>query len=124
MANQLSLYRRHNPSCPHSGKDQNYTKCSCPIWCDGELDGKRFRKSVGLRDWARAVKRREVGDEAACGRRAADGPAANRQVRGPDHEASFRRRRRHRPAAVRFGPAGLADSTGSGDHRFNSTFCS
>src|SRR3974390_3132757 len=31
-----------------------YTKCSCPIWCDGELNGERYRRSVGLRDWNRA----------------------------------------------------------------------
>lgn len=55
----LSLYRRHTSACPHRTKGQNYTKCSCPIWCDGELNGRRFRKSVGLRDWARAVKRIE-----------------------------------------------------------------
>jgi integrase/recombinase XerD len=55
----LNLYRRHTPNCPHRSKGQNYTRCSCPIWCDGELNGKRYRKSVGLRDWARAVKRTE-----------------------------------------------------------------
>jgi integrase/recombinase XerD len=55
----LSLYRRHIAKCPHRGKGQNYTKCSCPIWVDGELNDKRYRKSVGLRDWARAVKRVE-----------------------------------------------------------------
>lgn len=38
-------------------------KCSCPIWCDGELNGRRFRKSVGLRDWSRAVKRVERWEE-------------------------------------------------------------
>src|SRR6478672_5142695 len=56
---QLSLYRRHLKICPHRGKGQNYTKCSCPIWCDGEVNGERYRRSVGLRDWARAVKRIE-----------------------------------------------------------------
>lgn len=55
----LNLYRRHLRKCPHRTKGQNYTKCSCPIWVDGEMDGKRCRKSVGLRDWARAVKRAE-----------------------------------------------------------------
>jgi hypothetical protein len=53
----LTLYRRHIEDCAHRSKGQNYTTCSCPIWCDGELDGKRFRRSVGLRDWARAAKR-------------------------------------------------------------------
>src|SRR5437870_1229785 len=53
----LTLYRRHSDTCPHRAKGQNYTKRSCPIWCDGEKNGKRVRKSVGVRDWARAVKR-------------------------------------------------------------------
>ena len=57
---ELSLYRRHTASCPHRDKGQNYTKCSCPIWCDGEANGKRYRRSVGLRDWTRAVKRIET----------------------------------------------------------------
>ncbi len=55
----LNLYRRHLQKCRHRAKGQNYTKCSCPIWIDGELDGKRFRRSTGLRDWARAAKRVE-----------------------------------------------------------------
>ncbi len=55
----LNLYRRHAPKCPHRKKGQNYTKCSCPIWCDGERNGKRFRRAVGVCDWARAVKRVE-----------------------------------------------------------------
>jgi len=53
----LEPYRRHTPKCPHRGKGQNYAKCSCPIWCDGELNGKRYRHSLKTRDWQRAVKR-------------------------------------------------------------------
>jgi hypothetical protein len=52
----LNLYRRHLSKFPHRSKGRKYRKCSCPIWCDGEIDGKRCGKSVGLRDWARAVK--------------------------------------------------------------------
>jgi integrase/recombinase XerD len=55
----LNLYRRHLHKCPHREKGQNYTKCSCPIWCDGELHGKRTRESLETRDWARAIKRLE-----------------------------------------------------------------
>jgi integrase/recombinase XerD len=64
----LNLYRRHTRKCPHRGKGQNYTKCSCPIWCDGELNGMRRRESLQTPDWARAVKRAEkleTGPEAA-----------------------------------------------------------
>lgn len=53
----LNLYRRHLHKCPHRTKGQSYTKCSCPIWCDGELNGKRYRKSLGTRDWGRAGRR-------------------------------------------------------------------
>ncbi|MGA9623968.1 MAG: tyrosine-type recombinase/integrase [Bryobacteraceae bacterium] len=64
----LNLYRRHTDQCPHRAKGQNYTKCSCPIWWDGEIKGKRVRESSKTRDWARAVKRaekREGGPEGA-----------------------------------------------------------
>jgi integrase len=37
-----------------------YVQCSCPIWCDGEVDGKRVRKSLETRDLARA--RRKLGE--------------------------------------------------------------
>jgi len=53
----LELYRRHSDKCPHQAKGQGYTKCSCPIWCYGELDGKPVRQSLKLRDWSRAVRR-------------------------------------------------------------------
>lgn len=53
----LSLYRRHLRTCPHRGKGQNYTKCSCPIWCDGELNGERCRQSLKTRDWQRAIRK-------------------------------------------------------------------
>ena len=55
----LNLYRRHLHKCPHRAKGQNHTKCTCPIWCDGEVAGKRRRESLKTRDWARAVKRAE-----------------------------------------------------------------
>jgi site-specific recombinase XerD len=53
----LNLYRRHVRKCPHRAKGQAYTKCSCPIWCDGELNGQRYRKSLATRDWGRAGRR-------------------------------------------------------------------
>jgi len=59
MADQLEGYRRHASDCPHREKGQNYTKCRCAIWADGELNGKRYRRSLGTRDWARAHKRIE-----------------------------------------------------------------
>jgi len=52
----LSRYRRHLKTCPHAGRGRDYSKCSCPVWCDGELHGKRYRVSLDTRDWARADK--------------------------------------------------------------------
>jgi len=53
----LSLYRRHLQQCPHRAKGKAFIKCSCPIWCDGEIDGQRVRKSLDTRDWARANRK-------------------------------------------------------------------
>lgn len=66
----LSLWRRHatgtdengKPKCPHAAKGRAYTKCNCPIWADGLLHGKRYRKPIKtpgggtVRDWNRAVR--------------------------------------------------------------------
>lgn len=43
--------------CPHRAKGREHVKCSCPIWCDGELNGKRLRQSMKTRDWARAGRK-------------------------------------------------------------------
>lgn len=53
----LELYRRHSETCKYRDKGQGFTKCSCPIWCYGELAGKPIRKSMKLRDWSRAARR-------------------------------------------------------------------
>ena len=52
----LTLWRRHLKSCAHRDRGRLHTKCSCPIWCDGEIEGKRVRKSMDARDWARAMR--------------------------------------------------------------------
>jgi site-specific recombinase XerD len=55
---RLSLYRRHLKECPHRGKGgTEKTKCSCPVWCDGEIDGKRYRRSLETCDWQRAIRK-------------------------------------------------------------------
>ena len=61
----LTPWRRHftgteengKPLCSHAHKGRAYTKCNCPIWADGELRGKRYRKSLDTRDWARAIRK-------------------------------------------------------------------
>jgi hypothetical protein len=48
----LSLWRRQVASCkPSQEKGRKHTACSCPIWCDGEVNGVRVRKSMDTRDW-------------------------------------------------------------------------
>jgi integrase len=52
----LTLFRWHTKRCPHDSRD--YIKCQCPIWMDWTLpDGKRIRKSLGLKDWQAAQRR-------------------------------------------------------------------
>lgn len=54
---RLELERRHTPTCPHRSKGPGFTKCTCPIRIVGWLNGQRYRRSLNLRDWARAEKR-------------------------------------------------------------------
>jgi integrase/recombinase XerD len=51
----LILWRRHQKTCPH--KTRSSLRCKCPIWVDRRISGKRIRKPIGLRDWARAQQR-------------------------------------------------------------------
>jgi integrase/recombinase XerC len=55
--NMLTPWRNHLKSCPHRDKGRAAVKCSCPVWADGTLYGRRYRKSLGTRDWARAIRR-------------------------------------------------------------------
>jgi integrase len=52
----LDLYRRHASDCKYAKKGQNYTKCSCPIWCYGTLRSRPVRKSLKTRDWTLALR--------------------------------------------------------------------
>jgi site-specific recombinase XerD len=74
----LSLWRRHESKCPHSAKGRSWIKCQCPVWCDGEFDGKRVRESLGTRDWGRAG-RRLAALEDELGKAANGEPAAQRK---------------------------------------------
>jgi site-specific recombinase XerD len=57
---KLELHRRHTDTCPDRKRGRNWLKCSgkrpCPLYCDGTIDGKRVRRSLG-RDLGRAEKR-------------------------------------------------------------------
>ena len=52
----LIAYRRHNPDrCSCSSRVE--VKCRCPIWVAGRLpDGTKIRRTLNIRDWARAQK--------------------------------------------------------------------
>ncbi len=51
----LTLYRRHLPACKDR-ETAEHSKCSCPIWVDGQVDGKRCRRSLKTRNWQRALR--------------------------------------------------------------------
>lgn len=53
----LSLFRRHSAKCPHKGQGRAWTKCSCPVWTEGVLNGKRVPKSLRTRNWNVAVRK-------------------------------------------------------------------
>jgi len=53
----LTAHRRHLDNCGHKDKGWNYTLCTCPIWADGKLDGKRFRRSLATTDMPLALRR-------------------------------------------------------------------
>jgi integrase/recombinase XerD len=52
----LKLYRRHNPArCDH--KLRTWRRCSCPLWADGTLAGKRYHKTLKTRNWEDGQKK-------------------------------------------------------------------
>lgn len=54
----LVLWRRHGKKCPHQSRTSK--KCRCLIYADWRIDGKRIRRSMGLRDWGLAQQRARV----------------------------------------------------------------
>src|SRR5262245_49750715 len=65
----LTLYRRHLEECPHLQDGRAWTKCGCPIHCDGRIKGKRVRESMDTVNWDRARRRMaELEDELADGK--------------------------------------------------------
>lgn len=53
----LEPYRRHLKSCPRRDEGIGWQRCSCPVWCDGDLGGRRYRRSLKTRSWERALDR-------------------------------------------------------------------
>jgi integrase/recombinase XerD len=51
----LRVYRRHRtPRCNQT--DRDYRRCSCVLWVDGTLAGKRYHKTLSTRNWETAQK--------------------------------------------------------------------
>jgi site-specific recombinase XerD len=65
----LTLYRRHLEGCKHKDEGRAWTKCQCPIHCDGRVRHRRVRESMETVNWDRARRRMaELEDELASGR--------------------------------------------------------
>jgi len=56
MEAMTNLYRRHADSCPGKRKGRGYTKCKCPIWQDGRVNGVRVHRAMKTNDWNRAER--------------------------------------------------------------------
>jgi site-specific recombinase XerD len=52
---KLAPFRRHQPPCEYTRRTQ--LDCSCPLWADGRLKGKDFRRSLATRSLAQAKKK-------------------------------------------------------------------
>jgi len=76
----LTLYRRHLKGCPHLDQGRAFIKCSCPIWYDGVIDGKRVSKSLDTRDWARAMRKLGSVEDPAFGLRPCAQPGCAERV--------------------------------------------
>lgn len=50
----LTLWRRHEKTCAQRERGRAWTRCQCPVWCDGIVAGERLRQSLDTRDWGRA----------------------------------------------------------------------
>jgi site-specific recombinase XerD len=53
----MEIYRRHTQDCPHRGKGSGYMRCTCPLWVDAMVDGRRIRRSLQTASIARAMKK-------------------------------------------------------------------
>jgi integrase len=51
----LTTYRRHRASCKNRARRN--TKCFCPIWVQGVLDGRAIRRSLDLTGWEAAQRK-------------------------------------------------------------------
>ena len=68
------------PACGASHKGRSWIKCPCPIWCDGEVDGKRVRRSLETRDWARAARKLGAIEDPSINLRSCAQPGCNNRI--------------------------------------------
>lgn len=53
----LFLVRNHSDKCPHASKGPRFLNCKCPIGVDGEIRGKRYRRSLFTRNLDKAYRK-------------------------------------------------------------------
>lgn len=53
MAQMLTIYRRHQTSCPHRTRAQR--RCKCPVWVAGMLGGIKVKRAMDTRSWDAAT---------------------------------------------------------------------
>jgi len=66
MRPAMKQYRRHLKACPHRHK-KDWTRCHCPLWCDGMLNGERYRRSLKTNSWDKGIKKLAALDSAQFG---------------------------------------------------------
>jgi site-specific recombinase XerD len=90
----LTLYRRHLEECPHRQEGRAWTKCQCPIHCDGVIKGRRWRESMETVNWDRARRRMaELEDDVASNKvRKSVSEAAESFIAARNIEASSARK--------------------------------
>jgi integrase/recombinase XerD len=53
----MIAFRRHKRGCSHRAEGRNYRRCGCPLWVDGTVAGKEYRKSLNETNWERGQER-------------------------------------------------------------------
>jgi hypothetical protein len=52
----LTLFRRHLRTCKHKKKGRSYRVCGCPLFVEGQLEGKMIRLTLEVRSWEAGQK--------------------------------------------------------------------
>ena len=53
----LFLVRNHSKTCPHAPKGPRFLNCKCSLGVDGEIKGKRYRRSLFTRNLDKAYRK-------------------------------------------------------------------